>query len=96
MLSMKDEQTHIASASQNHAQASEIIGQLAAHAAAFPLTTRAMRTRCAGRGVDPADPVDFGLMILAPALQALRAQEHILIMLRNAVNAAASTASSAG
>jgi hypothetical protein len=98
-LSSKDAQTHVAAAAQNNAQCASVISDLAAHAAEYPMTMRALRAKCTateGRELDPADPSDFGILVLNPARDALRAQEWGLRVLRKGASDEATIAGPAG
>lgn len=73
---------------------------LTAHAAQHPLITRALRAKSTDslpdRELEPADPSDFSALVLFPALDALRAQEWGLRVLRKGATDEASVAGSAG
>jgi hypothetical protein len=74
----------------------EATAALSAHATAFPLISKALRRACTGAATEPAQLGDFDVLVLSPALLAVRAQQHGLEMLRKGVRDSAALAGGAG
>lgn len=69
---------------------------------AYPLAIKATRLRCAGCGIDAANPADFDILVCCPrpTLQALSAQKraiaHVVVMLHTVTGVHTTAADTAG